>query len=289
VEGTAAPLLIDHGQLSITGAAWRLRRAAGHLGALGWTGEASRQPQADQPIRFAVALDSLPAGEVERLFRPALAYREGLLARTLSFRKTPPPEWLAARRWEGRITAGEFVLAGEKYSKFNARVVWNGASIDLADVSAMQSGGLISGRGFVRPGPGGPTYRLRGVFDSLNWDGHGTVEGEFGLTATGLGDDLLNSLNATGQVSSRKLEMGGETFEQVAVDFDYDGSRQSSRLRLSEATATVDDTPVLGSGGSAGDNRWRAEMGAGTRVFKFSGTLPPFRLDSDSGTDPRAR
>lgn len=289
VEGTAVPLLVDHGQLSITGAAWRLRRAAGHLGTLAWTGEASRQPSADQPLRFAIALDSLPAGELERVFRPALAYREGLLARTLSFRKTPPPEWLAARRWEGRITAGEFVLAGQKYSKFNARVVWNGASIDLADVSVAQSGGVVSGRGFVRPGPRGPVYRLNGVFDSLNWEGHGTVEGEFGLTATGLGDDLLDSLNATGQVSSKKLEMGGETFEQVAVEFDYDGSRQSSRLRLSEATALVDETPVLGSGGSAGDNRWRAEMGAGARVFKFSGTFPPFRLDTDSGTDPRAR
>ena len=293
VAGTAAPLRIERGQLSIAGAAWRLRRAAGHLGSIGWTGEASRQPAADQPLHFAAAVDTLPAGEVERLFRPALAYRDGLLARTLTFRKTPPPEWLVARRWEGRITAGEFLLAGQSYSKLSARVVWNGASIDLAEVSAMQSGGLISGRGFVRAGAGGPAYRLNGVFDSLNWEGHGTVEGEFGLTAAGLGDELSNSLKATGQVSSRRLEMGDDTFEQVAVDFDYDASRESSRLRLSGATASLDDTPLLGSGASSGDsrgdNRWHAELGAGTRVFKFSGTLYPFRLDTDSGADPRAR
>ncbi len=189
------------------------------------------------PVHFVAAVDALQARDVERLFRPALAYREGLLARTLSFRKTPPPEWLASRRWEGRITAGEFALAGQKFSKLNARLVWNGASIDLAEVSAVQSGGLISGRGFVRAGPDGPTYELRGVFDSLSWEGHGTVEGEFGLKAAGLGDELLDSLNATGQVSSKRLEMGGDTFEQVAADFDYDGSRQPLRLRLSGATA----------------------------------------------------
>lgn len=300
LEGAASPLHIDRGQLAITGNTWRLRRAAGTLGPIAWTGEASWQPPADRglrlaatPIRFVAGVDTLQGGDVERLFQPTLAYRDGLLARTLSFRRSPPPEWLASRHWEGRIAAGEFVLAGRKFSKFNARVVWNGASIDLAEVSAMQSGGFISGRGSVRARPGGPSYRLRGVFDSLNWEGHGTVEGEFGLTATGLGDDLTDSLNATGQVSSKRLEMGGDTFEQVAADFDYDGSRSSSKLRLSGAAATVDDVPVLGSGASfidnRGDNRWRAELGAGAHVFKLSGTFPPFRLDTDGGTEPRAR
>ena len=289
IEGTAAPLSIERGQLSISGSAWRLRRAAGRLGSLGWTGEASWQPPAEQPVHFVVATDRLQAGDVEQLFRPTLAYRDGLLERTLSFRKTPPPHWLAARRWDGRVSAAEFVLAGQKYSRFNARLVWRGASIDLAEVSALQSGGFISGRGSVIAGAGGPTYRLRGLFDSLIWEGHGTVEGEFGLTAAGLGDDLLTSLNATGQVSSRRLEMGADTFERVAVDFDYDGSRQSSRLRLSGATASVDDVPLLGSGGSAGDNRWRAELGSEAHTFKLSGTLLPFRLDGDSGTDSRAR
>jgi|GEM_PF-818652 len=289
VDGASAPLVIEHGQLSMTGKAWHLRHAAGHLGALAWTGEASRQAPGDQPLRFAIAFDTLPAAEVENVFRPSLAYREGLLARTLAFRRSAPPDWLAARRWEGRVAAGEFVLAGQKYSKFNARVVWNGAFVDLADLSVAASGGLISGRGFVRPGPGGPAYGLRGVFDALNWEGHGTVEGEFGLTASGLGASLLSSLNATGQVTSRKLEMGGETFEQVAAGFDYDAPREPSRLRFSEVTALQDETPVLGSGGSAGDNRWHAELTAGSRVFKLTGTFPPFRLDTGASPDARTR
>lgn len=289
VDGITDPVRIDDGQLAIAGPAWHFRRAAGHLGALAWSGDASGQLPAGQPIRFAVTTGTLLAVDIERLFKPALAYENGLLERTLSFRKTPPPPWLAARRWEGRITAAEIELAGQKYTKLNARIFWNGDSIDIADLSAIQSGGRISGRGSVRAGPAGPVYRLSAVFDSLDWEDHGTLEGEFGLTASGLGGDVLDSLNATGQFSSRRLEMEGETFEQVAADFDYDSSRQSSRLRISGVTALVEDVPLLGSGGSAGDNRWRAELSSGARIFKLSGTFPPFRLDNDTGTDVRAR
>lgn len=289
VEGATGPLRVERGQLAIVGSAWHLRRAAGHFGALAWTGDASWQLPADQPIRFAVTTGTLLASDVERLFRPSLAYRNGLLERTLSFRRTPPPPWLAERRWEGNVTAAEFALAGQRYARLSAHVLWNGATIDLADLSAIHSGGLISGRGTVRLGPAGPVYRLRGVVDSLNWEEHGTVEGEFGLTASGFGDDLFDSLNATGQLSSRKLEMAGDTYEQLAADFDYDGSRQPSRLRLSGVTALVDGAQVLGSGASAGDNRWRAELNSDAHVFKLSGTYPPFRLDKDPGTDVRAR
>jgi hypothetical protein len=293
VEGVAEPIQIDRGQFAITGPAWHLRRAAGHLGPLAWSGDASGealgQLPAGPPIRFTLSTGTLLAGDVERLFRPALGYREGLLERTLSFRKIPPPPWLAARRWEGRVAAAEFVLAGQRYTKLNARILWNGASIDVAEISAIQSGGLISGRGSVRAGPAGPQYRLRGVVDGLDWEGHGMVEGEFGLMASGFGDELPDSLSATGQLTARRLEMVGDTFSQVAVDFDYDGSRQSSKLRLSGATAVVDDVMVLGSGGSAGDNHWHAELGSGALIFKLSGTFPPVHLDNDTGANLRAR
>ncbi len=289
VDGITDPLRIDRGQLAIAGPLWHLRRASGRLGTLPWSGDVAGQLPASQPIRFTVSTSTLAASDIERLFKPALAYENGLLERTLPFRRNPPPPWLAARRWEGRITAMEFELAGQKYANLNARILWNGASIDVADISAMESGGHISGRGNVRVGPAGPVYKLNGVFDSLGWEDHGTVEGEFGLTASGLGGDTLDSLNATGQLSSRRLEVAGETFEQVSADFDYDGSRQSSRLRLSSVAALVDDAPVLGSGGSAGDNRWKAEVSSGTRSFKLSGTFPPLRLDSETGADVRAR
>jgi hypothetical protein len=289
LDGVAEPIQIDHAQLAISGPAWQIRRAVGHLGSLPWTGEASWHPPAGQPVRFTVSTNTLIAGDVERLFRPTLAYRDGLLERTLSFRKSPPPPWLAARRWEGRVAAAEFELASQKYTKLKAHLLWNGASIDVAEISTSQSGGLVSGRGSVRAGPAGPEYRLRGVFEGLEWEGRGTVEGEFGLTASGFGGDLLDSLGATGQLTSRRLEMAGQAFTQVAAEFDYDGSRQSSRLRVSGATAIVDDVLVLGSGWSAGDNRWRAELGSGANIFKLSGTFPPFRLDNDTGPDSRAR
>ncbi len=290
VEGLAEPLQVEHGQLALSGPAWHLRRASGHLGTLAWSGDASGGDATSvQPTRFAVSAPVLAAEDVERLFRPSLAYKEGLLERTLAFRKTPPPPWLAARNWEGRITAAEFALYGHHYTKLNAHVLWNGVSIDVAEISALQSGGHVSGRGSVRAGPAGPVYALRGVFDSLSWEGHGPVEGEFGLAASGLGHELLDSLKANGQLTARRLEIGEETFEQVASDFDYEASREGGRLRLSGTTALLDDLTLLGSGGSVGNNHWRAELSSGNHIFKFTGTYPPFRLDNDTGADLRAR
>lgn len=289
LEGTAEPLRLERGLLTIAGPAWHLRRAAGHWGSVAWTGEASWQPPAAQPVRFTVAVDTLSALELERVFRPVLGLRGSLLERTLAFRKTPLPQWLAGRRWDGRVTAGALTLAGYRFSKLAAHILWAGDSIDVAEVEAGQSGGRVLGRASVYLGGSEPRYRLRGVVASLEWEGHGSVDGEFDLSAAGFGDDLRDSIRCMGELSSRRLELPGETLEQVALGFDYDASRPDQRLRLSGVEAVEAGTPLLGSGGSSGDGRWSADLATGTRNLRLSGTFLPFRLDSESGNPPHER
>jgi hypothetical protein len=289
LEGTAEPLRLERGLLTIAGPAWRLRHAAGHLGSIAWIGEASWQPPAAQPVRFTATLDTLPAAELERLFRPSLGVRSSLLERTLAFRRTPLPAWLAARRWDGHVTAGTFLLAGYQFSNLAAHILWFGDSIDVAEVEAENSGGRILGRAFVHLGGSEPRYRLRGVVESLDWEEHGSVDGEFDLTAAGFGDSLLDSIRCTGQLNARRLEFPPETLDQVALGFDYDASRSQERLRLSGLEASSDGTPLLGSGGSAGDGRWRADLTAGARNLRLSGTFLPFRLESEGGNQPHER
>jgi hypothetical protein len=289
LEGTAEELRLERGLLTIAGPAWHLRRAAGHWGSLAWTGEASWQPPAAQPLRFSVAVDTLPAPELERLFRPVLGLRASLLERTLAFRKTPLPAWLAARHWDGRVTAAALSVAGYRFTKLAAHILWNGDSIDVAQVEAGQSGGRILGRASVYLGGSEPRYRLRGVVDALAWEDHGSVDGEFDLSAAGFGDDLLGSIRCNGQLSARRLEVSGETLEQVALGFDYDAGRSEQRLRLSGVEAENAGTPWLGSGGSSGAGRWHADLAAGTRNLRFAGTFLPLRLESESGNQPHER
>ena len=289
LEGTAEALRLDRGLLTVAGPAWRLRRAAGHWGSLAWTGEASWQPPAAQPLHFSVAVDALSAPELERLFQPVLGLRASLLDRTLAFRKTPLPAWLAARHWDGRVTAGALSVAGYRFTKLAAHILWTGDSIDVAQVEAGQSGGRILGRASVYLGGSAPRYRLRGVVDALEWEDHGSVDGEFDFSAAGFGDDLLDSIRCSGQLSARRLELPAETLEQVALGFDYDASRTEQRLRLSGVEAEDAGTPMLGSGGSAGNGRWHADLAASTINLKFSGTFLPFRLDSDGGNQPHER
>ncbi len=289
LKGTAEPLRLERGLLTIAGPAWHLRRAAGHLGSVAWTGEASWMPPATQPVRFTAAVDTLPARELERVFRPSLGIRSSLLERTLAFRRTPPPEWLAGRRWDGHVTAGSFLLAGYSFSNLVAHILWVGDSIDVADVAAEQSGGRILGRAFVYLGGSEPRYRLLGVANSLEWEEHGSVDGEFDLTAAGFGDSLLDSIRCSGQLTARRLELPQETLDQVALGFDYDASRSDQRLRLSGLEAVYDGTPFLGSGGSSGDGRWRADLTAGARNLRLSGTFLPFRLETEGGNQPQER
>jgi hypothetical protein len=289
LEGTAEALQIERGLLTITGSAWHLRRAAGQWGSIAWTGEASWQPPAAQPVRFIAAVDTLSALELERVFRPVLGLRASLLERTLAFRKTPLPPWLAGRRWDGRVTAGALTLAEYRFSKLAAHILWTGDSIDVAEVEAGQSGGRILGRASVYLGGSEPRYRLRGVVDALEWEGHGSVDGEFDLSAAGFGDDLRDSIRCTGQLNSRRLELSGETLEQATLGFDYDASRTDQRLRLSGIEAQQGETSWLGSGGSSGDGRWRADLAAGSRNLSFSGTFLPFRLDSEGGNQLHER
>jgi hypothetical protein len=289
LEGTAEELRLERGLLTIAGPAWRLRRAAGQWGSIAWTGEASWQPPAAQPLRFSVAVDTLPAPELERIFRPVLGLRASLLERTLAFRKTPLPAWLAGRHWDGRVTAGALTLAGYRFSKLAAHILWTGDSIDVAQVEAGQLGGRILGRASIYLGGSEPRYRLRGVVDSLEWEGQGSVDGEFDLFAAGFGDDLRDSIRCNGQLSARRLELSGETLEQVALGFDYDAGRPEQRLRLSGVEAEDAGTPLLGSGGSSGEGRWHADLAAGTRNLKLSGTFLPFRLDSEGGNQPHER
>ena len=128
----------------------------------------------------------------------------------------------------------------------------------MAEVEAGQSGGRILGRASVSLGGAEPRYRLRGVVDALEWEDHGSVDGEFDLSAAGFGDDLRDSIRCSGQLNSRRLELSGETLEQSEAGFDYDASRADQRLRLSGVGAEEAGTSFLGSGGSAGAGRWRA-------------------------------
>ena len=247
------------------------------------------QPPAAQPVRFTLSVDDLSATEVERVFRPVLGLRSGLLERTLAFRQVPAPPWLAARRWDGRVAIGTLNLAGYSISKLNGHVLWTGDSIDVAEVQARLSGGRIFGRGFIHLGAAEPRYRLRGFLDALEWEGHGSVDGEFDLSANGFGDDLRDTLRCTGELTSRRLDLAEETLDKVSLGFDYDASRAGQRLRLTGIEAEEDGAPLLGSGGSSGDGRWRAEIAAGSRTLRLSGTFLPLHLDSEGGNQAHER
>jgi hypothetical protein len=288
VEGATDQIRVERGQLTLADPVWRLRRAAGRFGSLQWQGEAAREGLT-QPVHFNVTLDALPLFEVQRVFQPTLEQRGSLIERTLKLKRAPLPEWLAARRWDGRIAAGKAMLAGYVLPRFAAHVVWNGAKVSVEELTARYEESTLVARGGVELGGGEPRYTARGSVEGLEWGENGKVNGEYELQATGFDDMLLNSLKVSAQVHARELEIGGETLEQAAGEIDYDAERSEQRLKLNALTGRIDGSPVTGAGGSAGDNRWRAEFTGVAHSFKLSGTFPPFRLEGDRSAGPRSR
>ena len=289
LDGAADPVVIEKGQLTIAGPSWQLKRANGQIGTVPWSGEAAWQPAVAPAVKFTLNLGAVPAGEFERLLRPSLGYRPGLLGRTLTFRAAPPPEWLANRRWDGRITAPSVVLNGFTFARASAHLLWNGTSVDLADLEAGVAGGRLAGRGFIQLGASEPLYRVLAVLSSIDCEGRGNADGEFSLTASGFGDDLLDSLRASGDLSARKLEVPGAVLDQFSFGFDYDAGRAARRLRLNEIQAASPDAAWLGAGGSTAERRWSAELTSATRTLRLSGTYPPFHFEIEPGPAAHTR
>jgi hypothetical protein len=288
VEGATDSVLIDHAQLILADPVWRLRRAAGRFGSVLWQGEAA-QESAAAPVRFTVTLDALPFYEVQRVFQPTLQQRAGLIARTLKLRRSELPEWLAQRRWDGRITAAKAMVSGYVLPRFAAHVVWSGATINVTELTARYEEAAVAGRASVELGGGEPRYTARGTVEGLEWSDYGKVGAEFELHAAGFDETLLSSLKVTAQVHARELDIAGETLEQAAGEIDYNAARSAQRLKLNGLTARVDGATLTGTGGSAGDNRWRAEFTGTARSLKLGGTFPPFRWEGERVAGPRSR
>jgi hypothetical protein len=288
VAGISDPVEVAHATFTLAPPGWRMRASTGRLGPLAWRGEAAWEGGA-QPVRFNLALDTLPLAALEQELQPLPGERANVLERTLRWRRPALPAWLAARHWEGRLQAAEIQLAGYKLARFAATLHWRGATLELSDMAARYDEAPVNAHATVKLSASGPHYEVHGTAEGIEWGDSGKVSGVFDIHASGRGAALLDTLKVTAQVNARQLEVAGEALEQPAVEIDYDAAREAQRLRLNALAAKAGGEWLTGTGGSTGDNRWRAELNGAARSIKVTGTFLPWRLDADHGAGARAR
>lgn len=273
LEGTAQPVRLQAGLLTLKKSGWSLRQAKANYGVWAFSGDLSHTPGPGRPYRFSLALQQATGADLDEFLKAALLPRRGFLDRTLRRRSAPPP-WLRTRHTEGELRIEHFELGGRTYSPVVARIFWDAAHLEMPDVTARGEDGQFSGRAAVLLGGEQPRYRLLGKLDGYSTS-VGPFDAEIDLTTPSLASPLAGVLSGTAQVAGRNIDLGEEKARQVNACLDYDGARGAQRLKIGCLEAHIDGDWQQGQVTPASEGRLAIEFPSPRHTHRLTVSLSP--------------
>jgi AsmA protein len=205
IDGLADPVRIQSAAVVSAGPRVSVTRLRARVGAIAFTGDYRYEPAAARPHKFHIQIPHAEAGELERIFEPALVRERGFLARTLRLGAEPAPDWLKNRRADGTLSIGTLVFAGDTEAHLEgARVLWDGAFLRLVRVDATVDPAVFNGELALDLSGRAPHFRFEGKLRDVAYKG-GSVDFEGSLDADGAGVELLNSARAEGCLHARSI------------------------------------------------------------------------------------
>lgn len=278
VEGAADPLRLETAAMTWKGSSWSVRKAVGAWGAWMVRGDADYSPDSTRPWHFAITVEEATGAGIDQFLQPALLARRSLLDRTLR-RQAAVPAWLRGRHAEGTLRIGKLLLDDEEFSNFAARVYWDGAVIEMPEVSARWDDAPVNGRLSLRLGGIASDLRFLGRVDNYPWKG-GLVDSELELRFAKLGGPFPASLRGNGHINGRNVELADEPVRQFQACFDYDGAKAAGRLKLGCLEAQTGGEWLHGPAPAVVDGKLEFELAGPKRTLRF---------DLSSGETPRTR
>jgi len=283
LSGVAVPLRIQTARARIEGPRVLLEKAritAGHLAA---TADYQYDPDAVRPHHLRVAAASIDMSELETWLAPTLQRSRGLFARALGLGRESLPRWVRDQHVDASISVDALRLGAVDLNKVHARLIWNGASATLANISGAIDGGTVNGRLNVDLRAGEPVYHLAGHLKSLAWNG-GTYDADASLDTSGTGLALLANLRSEGSFTGQSFtDPPLEQFDSISGCYSLQSLRSGPSLRLTELRMSVGDELYLGRGATDGNGRLVVQVSNGVRQLSMSGTLARLRLDEAPG------
>ena len=273
LDGVAEPANVDSAQVSIRGPAMQARRVAVRIGKLALTAEADHDPLRRRHTRLKLVATEVAAGEIERLLRPSLRREGGFLSRTLG-RTAPLPEWLSQRRLDAQVRIAVLTAGEQRWEGVEARLAWDGATIDASQLGAAWLRGAVTGRFQAAVSGAEPAYR--GHFNFVNLavrEGHLDADADWDTSGTG-GVGLAARLQSQGKFSVRgnPLLAADPPWESATGAFTLVGPR----IQLPNLQWTSGGESWQGQGGAGADGRLQLESsgaGGATRTVRGSGRL----------------
>lgn len=292
LDGAAQPVVLEAGSLVLKPNQWTLRKAHGLYGKQPFQLELSHSGllNARRPYKFSLRIDSIDGAGVDQFLRPGLLTRRGFIDRTLR-RTQPVPAWLRARHAEGDLHIAALKLGDETLTNFAGRAFWDGATLELPDISARWEDASVNGR--IRLGLGGERfdYRLKGHIDGVEWK-QGTLDLEIDARLSNLAPPFSPNLRGTGQFTARTIELGDDALKQVSGCLDFDGQRPQ-RLKIGCLEAQHAGEWMQGQGWAASDPKTDQkvviDLTGAHRALRLIGTLQPLQFESATGDSSRTR
>ena len=257
LDGVAAPALVESASLSIRGPVMLARRVKARVGRFTVGGEVDHDPRLRRHTKLRLAGGEIAAGEIEQMLLPALRRERGFISRTLG-RRVALPDWLSQRRLEAQVHLSALTIADQRLQGVDARIVWDGAAIEVARLTGALAGGSASGAFRVSLAEAEPVYRGRvdvteaavresRLDASADWESRGT------------GSALLTALQAHGRFSARgNLLLAAEPVWDSATGI---FALVASRLQFSNLHVTTAGGEAWQGQGSAGlDGKLQLEL-----------------------------
>ncbi len=276
LPGASTPLEISSTNARIDG--WRvaLQKIDARIGKLQFTGDYMYEPSASRPHRFHLRSAQIDSADLEREFAPTLR-RAGLLSRALG--RAAIPDWLRTRSADGSLQIDDLIVAGHHLQKFRARLLWDGARVQLEDLQAGLDRASIAGKLAINLRGGRPSYAMNAKLKGLPWQS-GTVDIEGVFDTNGSGAQLLSNLTSQGSFTVTGADLGFvPSARTLAGKYGLEWWQSAPRVRLTAVNLRTRDETFTGKGSTEEDGRIVVLLSSGSKEVRVSGTLTNLRLE----------
>jgi hypothetical protein len=268
VDGLAEPLTIASAELLVKRDVVALRAARGEIGGMEWQGSY----QGGRTAKLSAQFEEVALEKLLEILEPALRRPGSLLARTLG-RVSQPPEWLRARRLNGRLQAGTLSLGESRLEQLRADFDWVGAVISIHHVAGRFRGGAVEGSFAVSLPAAEPSFSGQLKVEKAEWRG-GWLDVDATLRGRGTGLELASSLTADGSFSAQGLSPAGDLDLRAASGcFFY----RAGKLEVNGVQARVGALSWLGQGATGADGRLALELNDGRQASRTVRLPVPFQ------------
>lgn len=271
-EAFGAPLHVISADATIDRAGLVMKRVNLSLGGVAAQAEYRYETAAARPHQFRIIVAEASAPAIESLMMPALR-RGNLLTYAFNFGRVPEPDWLRNMHAEGTIQAGTFDLAGARFTKLRARVIWEGTNVEFTDLQSRLGDSSFNGGATIHLAGRQPAYEVRGKLVGLPWRS-GKLNAEGIVVASGTGAGLLTNLRASGSFDGKEIDLAAlDAYDSVEGLFDWSWDAHNPKLKLTQLVMKTGSDTYSGTAEMEDNGQLVLKVSDGTRRIQAAGAI----------------